>query len=131
MIGERISYYRRLRGLKQKELAELIGVTGQTISVWEKGTTSPIPAKYEAIAKALGITITDLLGMNEDTKKEPAPVKEQTQQKPFQIPLNPDVEAALRLRRERPEVTRLLATNEYSDDQIRALAAVPKNEKQG
>lgn len=131
MIGERISYYRRIKGITQKELAKAIGVSNQAVSFWEKGTTQPIPEKYEAIAKALGISITDLLGMNEDTKKEPVPVKEQTQQKPFQIPLNPDVEAALRLRRERPEVTRLLANNEYSDDQIRALAAVPKAEKHG
>lgn len=131
MIGERISYFRRKRGLMQKELAKLVGVSAQTISVWEKGVISPSSAKFEKIAEALGITVTELLDLAEDTKKEPVTVKEQTQQKPFQIPLNPDVEAALRLRRERPEVTRLLANNEYSDDQIRALAAVPKAEKHG
>ena len=131
MIGENISYYRQLKGIKQKELAQILNVSPQTISFWETGKGAPSSAKFEAIARALNITVTELLGMNEDTKKEPVPAKEQTQQKPFQIPLNPDVEAALRLRRERPEVTRLLANNEYSDDQIRALAAVPKAEKHG
>ena len=71
------------------------------------------------------------MSSSEETKKEPAQRKEPAQKFGYDLPENPDLEAALRLRRERPEVTRLLASNEYSDDQIRALAAVPKAEKHG
>ena len=38
-IGLKISYYRKLKGITQEQLAELIGVSRQTISKWETGVS--------------------------------------------------------------------------------------------
>ena len=130
MLKEKISYYRKLRGYTQRQLADKMGVSTQAVGFWEQGRANPSTGKIEKLASILEITVEELMS-SEETKKEPAQRKEPTQKFGYDLPENPDLEAALRLRRERPEVTRLLASNEYSDDQIRALAAVPKAEKHG
>ena len=131
MLKEKISYYRKLRGYTQRQLADKMGVSTQAVGFWEQGRANPSTGKIEKLASILEITVEELMSSGEETKKEPAQRKEPAQKFGYDLPENPDLEAALRLRRERPEVTRLLANNEYSDDQIRALAAVPKTERQG
>lgn len=42
-FGQRVKYIRELRGLTQRELADLIGVHSQTISEWERDTLSSLP----------------------------------------------------------------------------------------
>lgn len=39
--GEKISKIRKMSGMTQEELAEKMNVSRQTISKWEKGTSSP------------------------------------------------------------------------------------------
>ena len=52
--GEKIKQYRKLRGLSQTKLAEMIGETKQTLWKYESGTVTNIPlAKVEALAEAL------------------------------------------------------------------------------
>ena len=46
-------------GLTQKELAQIIGVTKQTIINYEKGTTEPTWERLEEIALALNSDIED------------------------------------------------------------------------
>lgn len=60
-VGARIAQRRRLAGLSQARLAERIGVTTETISRIETGTTSPPLRRIESIAKALGVELHDLL----------------------------------------------------------------------
>jgi transcriptional regulator with XRE-family HTH domain len=58
---------RRAKGLSQKNLAERTGLTIRIISYYENEATSPPIDKIEIIARALGVTISDLL--NEKTSK--------------------------------------------------------------
>lgn len=71
-IGERIRYYRLKNGLKQHQLAELIGVSPQAISKWETDTGCPDISMLVPLARALGTTTDRLLdGQGEaDTESE-------------------------------------------------------------
>lgn len=54
---------RRLRttsGFSQDELADLAGVSAQTLSTWETGKTAPSARVLAAVADALRITVADL-----------------------------------------------------------------------
>lgn len=61
-IGEKISKYRKLKGFTQEQLGELVGVSGQAVSKWEKGG---VPDTYllPAISKVLGVSIDALFGV--------------------------------------------------------------------
>ena len=50
-------------GLSQKELAARIGTTQQTIQRWETGYTEPKVTDLMEISRALGVTLSYLLGM--------------------------------------------------------------------
>ena len=61
-IGERIKRARKEKGVKQKELAEMIGKTESTVCKYEAEITeAPLSVLY-AIANNLGVNILDLLG---------------------------------------------------------------------
>ena len=64
-IGERIAELRRAAGLSQEQLAELLEVSRQAISKWEKGQTQPEADRLPRICAVLGITSDELLGMIE------------------------------------------------------------------
>lgn len=55
-INERIKEARTKKNLSQAELGELIGVTSQSISLWETATQMPRPNKLDKIANALGVS---------------------------------------------------------------------------
>lgn len=61
-IGNRIRTARKEAGLKQKELAEIIGVSESRISQYENGSQRPRVDTIQKIADGLGITPTELLG---------------------------------------------------------------------
>lgn len=61
-VGERIKEYRKLRGLSQVELAELIHVSQRTISSWEVGRTEPNMGAIEMLSAVLSCRKTDLIG---------------------------------------------------------------------
>lgn len=62
--GERI---RTARGeLTQRQFAELLNVTPQAVSFWERGDTAPKPAMQYAIADALGVAWAELFAVNGD-----------------------------------------------------------------
>lgn len=64
-IGSNIKNIRESKGLKQHELAELVGVSDKTVSSWEVNRTEPKLDKIEEICKVLCCTKTDLIGDNE------------------------------------------------------------------
>ena len=68
-VGKRIRYFRKKKGLTQKELGELIGKTHNTVSNYETGTISPEQDALFAISRALGCTLDDLFppGDNDDS----------------------------------------------------------------
>lgn len=60
-LSNRIRTLRQSAGLTQGQLAEWVGVTPSTVTLWELGTTRPRMSRLGAIAKALGVSEGELL----------------------------------------------------------------------
>lgn len=59
-IGNEIKRLRKLKGLSQNELAEVLHITAQSVSKWESGASYPDINQLPAIASFFGITIDEL-----------------------------------------------------------------------
>lgn len=53
--GERLRYLRFKKGVKQKVLAKLLGVTPAAVSNWERGTDTPSVENIKKIADYFGV----------------------------------------------------------------------------
>lgn len=62
IIGDTIAKLRRGRGMTQETLAESMGVSPQTISKWETGTTCPDVLLLPVLADFFGVTVDALYG---------------------------------------------------------------------
>ncbi len=71
-FGERLAQLRKRAGYTQVELAEELGTSQRMIAYYESRSIAPT-ALLPAIAKALHITIDELLGTTPLKKKEPKP----------------------------------------------------------
>ena len=60
-LGERIAEKRKARGLKQDELAEMLGVSAQAVSKWENDVSCPDIMTLPSLAEKLGCTVDELL----------------------------------------------------------------------
>ncbi len=60
-LGKRIALLRKDKGLKQEELAEQLGISGQAVSKWENDQTCPDISLLPQLAKILGVTVDALL----------------------------------------------------------------------
>ena len=72
IIGENIRNFRKKNDLTQEALADRLGVTYQSISRWENGTTYPDLELIPAIAEVLAVTVDELLGMPQIEKEKRA-----------------------------------------------------------
>lgn len=63
-LGQRIEYYRKKAGLKQKELAAIVGMSFNAISLYEGDKRKPNIAILSDIANALHVTSDTLLGLD-------------------------------------------------------------------
>ena len=70
-IGERISFELKKRGISQNKLSKLAQISQSGLSSIISGAVSPKESTLNAIASALGLTMSELLEDTE-TKKEPA-----------------------------------------------------------
>lgn len=71
MLGDNIRKYRKENNISQEKLAEELGVTRQSISLWENNQTQPSLENIVALAKIFKISTDELLlSTNEDTVKE-------------------------------------------------------------
>ena len=61
MVGERIRKYRKLKGLTQKELAEVTGISMSSIEKYERGKINPSYGKVKTIALALDVDLKDMI----------------------------------------------------------------------
>lgn len=61
-IAKRIKQYRKQSGLTQVALAEKVGVDSNTIARIEGCKHQPSRTTVENLAKAFGVTVTDILG---------------------------------------------------------------------
>ncbi|MDE6598935.1 MAG: helix-turn-helix domain-containing protein, partial [Oscillospiraceae bacterium] len=64
-IGENLKKQRKLRELTQDQLADILGVSFQSVSKWERGEGYPDIEMLPTIANCFGITVDELIGMNE------------------------------------------------------------------
>ena len=70
-LAKNIKRLRQEKDMTQADLAELLHVTRQTVSSWERGNSTPDLSLLPAIAEALGTDQTNLLYPSEEKKKEP------------------------------------------------------------
>ena len=63
---KKLAALRKARGLSQKELAKMVGVSQTTIASWEIGTREPNIAKLIQMAEIFGCTVDELI-KKEDT----------------------------------------------------------------
>lgn len=61
-IGQRIKAAREAKRITQGDLAKRIGIRQNTLSSWERGGVEQRIDNLEAIAAALEITLTKLIG---------------------------------------------------------------------
>ena len=66
-LGKRIGMYRKEKGLKQDELAEMLGVSPQAVSKWENDQTCPDISLLPQLSKILGVTVDELLSGKAET----------------------------------------------------------------
>lgn len=63
-IGERIKFFRRIKGLSLAEISTHAGVSGQQFQKYEAGHNRISANRLIRISKALEISLDDLLGLN-------------------------------------------------------------------
>ena len=61
-IGENIANLRRANGMTQEKLAEIVGVSAQSVSKWETGTTMPDIMLLPVLADIFGVTVDAMYG---------------------------------------------------------------------
>ena len=62
MFAENLQTLRKKKGWSQEQLAVAIGVTRQTVSKWELGSTTPELEKLLALSKLFQVSLDDLTG---------------------------------------------------------------------
>lgn len=60
-LGERIAEKRKAKGLKQEELAEMLGISAQAVSKWENDLSCPDIMALPTLAEILGCSVDELL----------------------------------------------------------------------
>lgn len=70
-IGKQITALRREKNMTQEQLANLIGVSAQTVSKWECGTTMPDILLLPVLAGIFDISIDALFGIERESSPAP------------------------------------------------------------
>ena len=74
-LGARIARLRNDQGLTQVQLADLLGVSQQTIASFEKGRRRVPVSQLPALARALALSVEGLLGEDKTPRKRGPPPK--------------------------------------------------------
>ena len=69
VTGTTIKHLREARHMTQAELAEQIGVSSKTVSKWETAKGLPDISLLQSLAKALGISVIELMNGEQITNK--------------------------------------------------------------
>lgn len=72
-MGARIAELRKKAGLSQPELAEIIGIPQRTVSFYERDAQDIPAGLVPILAKALDVSVEEVLGMNETATKKRGP----------------------------------------------------------
>jgi transcriptional regulator with XRE-family HTH domain len=82
-LGQKLKKLRTEKGLTQKDLADQLHVTFQTVSKWETGTNEPDIATLKELSKLFGCSLDCLLNDDEETPIE----KEKTEVVVKEVPV--------------------------------------------
>lgn len=74
MLGDNLAALRKKHSLTQQALADMVFVTRQTISKWEKNLSVPDAAALVRLADALDATVPQLLGEPVPDAAEPSDI---------------------------------------------------------
>lgn len=69
-INENIKNFRTFRGIKQQDLADMLGRSKSVISNWERGENSPDLDSCEKLCKILRVTPNQLFGWEKNEEYE-------------------------------------------------------------
>ena len=69
-IGNIIKYLRKEKDITQEELADILGVSYQSVSRWETGVCYPDMELIPVIAEFFGVTSDMLLGVDENIERK-------------------------------------------------------------
>ncbi|MBE5817958.1 MAG: helix-turn-helix transcriptional regulator [Clostridiales bacterium] len=64
-VAERITHFRQLKGLTQKEVANKLGISNKTLSKWENGLSSPSINEMALMAQLFGVSTDVFLGLSD------------------------------------------------------------------
>ncbi len=70
LTGKRIRALREKKGITQRELADLLGVTDAAVSKWEHGKNFPDITLLERLSEVLECTVSELLGLEAGSEEE-------------------------------------------------------------
>lgn len=73
-FGERLKELRYLRGLTQRELGNILGVTDGAVMLWESNARMPSISVLLKIADYFGVSLDYLIGRTDDPKPPSAPL---------------------------------------------------------
>jgi transcriptional regulator with XRE-family HTH domain len=79
-LGARIAHLRKEQSITQVQLAEVLGVSQQTITAYEVGRRRIQVSSLPVIAKALGVAVEDLVGPASAPAAKRGPVPKLQQQ---------------------------------------------------
>ena len=65
VVARKIAYYRKLEGITQGQLAEMLNYSDKSVSKWERGEGIPDAYVLSLIAEHFGVTLNDLTSVEE------------------------------------------------------------------
>ena len=69
MLIENIKILRREKGLTQRDLANLLSISQNTVSNWENGITEPTVTQLQKISEVFGVSLSTLYGIDDNFEK--------------------------------------------------------------
>ncbi len=125
-VAKNIKNARTKKNMTQLELADIVGVSYQAVSNWERGNSMPDIGKISDIAKALDIDVTELLGNDNGTtavkkvlEKSPEPLtaEELTDVAPMLPPMELTEEVKRTSENEKMSLRALVGLAPFLDDE--------------
>ncbi len=122
-LGDNIRTYRRAKDMTQEQLAEQLGVSFQSVSRWENGSTYPDMELLPALARIFSVTVDALLGMSDDERRKNfEAIREKLKRELFAEPKNEESIVAI-LRELRRDYMEFFFNDTYYFDDIRNSGA--------
>ncbi len=76
-LGKRIKEQRKSCGLSQEKVADLLGISRQSVTKWENGQSVPSTKNLFKLAEILGTTVDMLIFSKESSENAKQPLSEQ------------------------------------------------------